>query len=128
MEEPFAKHFGGWSDVVSKDKFSQSLQNGFIQLAFLEDNFVGYVSFEPERDFSHSFTINAIHIKKSFQRKGYGLALLRFVIKKVTALHCSQLKLFVFKDNDAINFYKKIGFEEIETVYRTNTLIMLKKL
>jgi ribosomal protein S18 acetylase RimI-like enzyme len=51
----------------------------------------------------------AIYVLKKYQKKGIGYALMQESLKRVTK---SKVILFVLKGNDnAINFYKKIGFD-----------------
>ncbi len=126
MEQLFIENFGGWSDLVSEKKFFDVVNSGFVQLFFLDDIFVGYVSFNPEKNYDNSYLINDIHIVKKFQRKGYGSEILNFVIKKTTELNCKRLKIFVFENNPSINFYKKNKFKTIEFLEKSKTCVMVK--
>ena len=125
MQKLFLENFGGWSDEVSKKKFFKVLDTGFVRLFFLENNFIGYVSFNVERDHKDSYLINDIHIVKQFQKKGYGTKILKFVEDKVNELNGQKLKVFVFKANPSINFYKKIGFKEMEYIEHSKTYILV---
>jgi RimJ/RimL family protein N-acetyltransferase len=126
MRYLFIDNFGGWSDEVSEKKFFEVLNNGFVELFFLKDELLGYVTFNQEKNQANSYLINDIHIVKKFQRQGYGTEILNSVIKKVTRLNANQLKIFVFKNNPSINFYKKKGFKEFEYLKKSNTCVMLK--
>lgn len=128
MKELFEHNFGGWSDDVSKNKFFDVVSLGFVELFFLNEQFVGYVSFNVEVNNTESILINDIHIIKEFQQKGYGSQILDFVIIKAHELKCNRLKLFVFENNSAIEFYKKRGFEEIEHLKKSNTSVMVRLL
>lgn len=123
MQKLFVDNFGGWSDVVSKKRFFNVVNNGFIELFFLDDLFVGYVSFNSEKYDSDSFLINDIHILKQYQRQGYGSKILDFVIDKV---NCKQLKIFVFNKNPSIEFYRKHGFVLVEHLEKSDTSVMVR--
>jgi GNAT superfamily N-acetyltransferase len=128
MENYFVKHFGGWSDEISKKKFFDVIANGFVQLFFLGEDFVGYVSFNPEKNNPKSYLINDIHIVKNFQWRGYGVKILEFAVNKAVEDGCTQLKAFVFKDNPAVQFYTKTGFGISENVDKSNSYVMIRVL
>jgi GNAT superfamily N-acetyltransferase len=126
MQQLFLENFGGWSDEVSEKKLLEVAKTGTVQLFFEENTFIGYVSFNIEKENSKSCLINDIHIKKEHQRKGFGAQILQFVIKKAKELHYNQLKVFVFRNNPAINFYQKNGFKENQLIEKSNTSVMVK--
>lgn len=128
MKEHFVKNFGGWSDSVSKDKLFKVLREGVVKLFFDEDKFVGYVSFNVEPNNSDSILINDIHVVKLYQRKDYGYQILNDTIKYAVKQEIEHLKVFVFKDNYAVSFYKKNGFEVVEDIEKSNSYIMVKAL
>ena len=123
----FIDNFGGWSDLVSEKKFFEVANNGFVKLFFLKDVFIGYVSFNSEKDYDDSYLINDIHIVKKFQKKGYGTKILDFIVKKAIESNFKQLRVFVFENNPSLNFYKKNGFKEVEYLKKSNTFILIKK-
>ncbi len=124
MEQLFIDNFGGWSDSVSEKKFFNSLDNGFVRLFFLKDVFVGYVSFNLEKDHNNSYMINDIHVVEQFQKQGYGTEILDYVINKVLELKGKQLRVFVFEKNPSLNFYKKNEFMEMNYLKKSNTFVM----
>jgi len=128
MRDHFVKNFGGWSDTVSKNKLLKVVKEGVVKLFFAEDDFVGYVSFNSEKNNKESILINDIHIIKLFQRKDYGFQILNSVIQFAENSQIKQLKVFVFKDNYAVNFYKKNKFEVIEELVKSNSIVMAKKI
>lgn len=128
MRPLFVKNFGGWSNAVSKKKFFDVLSSGFVRLFFLNELFVGYVSFASERDDAHSFLIHDIHVVKEFQRKAFGFEILKFVEATAREKNAKQLKVFVFKDNFSLAFYTKNAFQEVVNLEKSNSFILLKKL
>ncbi len=127
MKQLFIDNFGGWSDVVSKDKFFEVIQEGIVQLFFKEKEFVGYISASPEKDNSQSLLIHDIQIKKEYQRKGFGKQILLFIENKAKEISCTQLKAFVFKNNPAREFYLHQGFIDSKKG-KSHTLIVVKSL
>lgn len=123
MEKLFIQNFGGWSDEVSRNKFFDVLKKGTVKLFFLDDIFVGYVSFEVERENSESYLIHDIHILEDYQQKGFGTGILNYVIEEVEG---KQLKVFVFENNKAIEFYLKHGFEKKEFLEKSKTWILIR--
>ena len=90
---------------------------------FLKDVFVGYVSFNVEKNDPSSYLINDIHIVSEFQGQGYGTEILNYV--KLTCKGAKQLKVFVFQENPALNFYVKNGFKEIKFLEKSNSSVMV---
>jgi len=128
LEQLFINNFGGWSDLVSETKFFKIIDNGFVELFFLEGEFIGYAAFNTEKENNQSTLLNDIHITKEYQRKGYGTEILDSVINKSIELDHKQIKVFVFKNNPSLKFYKKNGFEEIEHLEKSDTSVMIKKI
>lgn len=128
MQKLFIENFGGWSDAVSEKRFFNVVENGFIELFFLDDIFIGYVSFNSEKDNKDSYLINDIHILKQYQRQGYGAKILNFVINKVKGFNCKQLKIFVFNKNPSLDFYKKHNFILANHLEKSNTSVMIREL
>lgn len=126
MKDLFIKNFGGWSDEVSRNKFFEILESGFVRLFFLNDEFVGYVTFSLERDFKDSFMINDIHVVDKFQGRGFGREIIEFVIDKVVGLSGNQVRLFVFGNNSSIKFYEKCGFLKVDFWEKSNTCVMVR--
>jgi len=126
MQQLFIENFGGWSDAVSKNKFFETLKIGSIQLFFKEETFVGYVSYEEEKNNSQSILINNIHIQKKFQQEGYGTQILNWVESQITKYN--QIKIFVFKNNTSKKFYEKNNFKEISELSKSHTSVMIKEI
>ncbi|MCK5108012.1 MAG: GNAT family N-acetyltransferase [Nanoarchaeota archaeon] len=128
MQKLFLENFGGWSDSVSEKKFFEVLKTGFVRLFFLNNEFIGYVSLNSEKNNPSSGLINDIHLIKEHQRKGYGSEILKLVEEQAITLNYNQLKVFVFKANPSVNFYKKHRFQESEYIEHSKTYVLIKKL
>lgn len=59
--------------------------------------------------------LHKIYILQSQQGKGTGRFIIDYIITKIKALNATALQLQVKRDNPAQYFYKKLGFEIIET-------------
>ena len=128
MEQLFIANFGGWSDEISKQKFFDIVKLGFIQLFFIKDRFIGYISYNLETQHKNSYLINDIHIKEEFQQKGYGTEILDHIINKAKNNKIKQLIVLVFKNNPAYDFYKKHQFKETTILEKSFTAVMIKKI
>lgn len=128
MQDLFKKNFGGWSNQVSDKKFKNIIKDetGHVDLFFIEDLFVGYVSYNEEKNKKNSYLINDIHITKEFQGKGHGTTILNNTIAKVKELGANQVKIFVFLDNPAVEFYKANKFQEVEKLAKSNSVVMVR--
>ena len=125
MKKYFMENFGGWSDELSRNKFYKVVANGYVKLFFIKEKLVGYVTFNPELKEDNSYLINDIHVVKEFQGLGYGTEILNYVISKCKELNAKQIKVFVFNENPAFNFYKKNGFKITGTLDKSNSSILI---
>lgn len=128
MKKYFVEHFGGWNAKVSEKKFYEVINSGFVELFFLDEKFIAYVSCNTEKNDSASLLINDLHIVKEFHWKGYGKKILDFATEKAKKLNCTQMKTFVFQDNPAVKFYQAVGFNITENIEKSNSYIMIKLL
>ena len=128
MQELFKKNFGGWSNQISDKKFKNIIndETGHVELFFIDDLFVGYVSYNEERNQKNSYLINDIHIEKEFQQQGHGTTILNETIAKVKKLGANQVKVFVFLDNPAFEFYKANQFQTVEKLEKSNSAVMVR--
>lgn len=64
---------------------------------------------------SQIWKLHKIYILQSQQGKGTGRFIIDYIIAEIKALNATALQLQVKRDNPAQHFYKKLGFEIIET-------------
>lgn len=58
--------------------------------------------------------ITNIAVKKKYQKQGYGLKMLKHLLKEAINNNCEFVHLEVrINNNEAINLYKKMGFETV---------------
>ena len=99
-------------------KNSHEKEGGFILVAVLNEEIVGFVAAElsdmPNLPFLNPMKrcrIATIVVSKAHHRKGIGTALFEHVYKIATESGASELNLEVFTfNNKAIAFYEKLGF------------------
>jgi ribosomal protein S18 acetylase RimI-like enzyme len=75
------------------------------------EEFVAYLSYEPNCENTGKTKIHKIYILPSHQRKGIGKLLFNFVLTKARETGEKAVYLNVNKNNrNAINFYQRMGF------------------
>jgi diamine N-acetyltransferase len=82
-------------------------------LAFIEDEKIGFTSYELNHHNSKSAKLHKLYVLPDMQGKNAGKALLIEVIKSAKKADQESLLLNVNRNNNAANFYKKLGFEII---------------
>jgi len=101
--------------MYSKDALIEQIEvkNHKFILASVDNAFYGYVSYELNyKNFSKT-KIHKLYILPTTQGSGIGKYLINEVSKIALANNNSSLLLNVKRDNKAVGFYKKIGFEII---------------
>lgn len=101
--------------IISKDTIINDLKNNQIlyYTLKLKSKIIGYISFNVVLE---NMDIHSIVIDKNYQKKGYGTYLLNFALKYAKDNDVNNIFLEVRKSNTkAINLYKKIGFDFINT-------------
>ncbi len=63
----------------------------------------------------HIWKLHKIYILQSQQGKGTGRFIIDYIVTEIKNQHAKALQLQVKRDNPAQHFYKKLGFEIIET-------------
>jgi GNAT superfamily N-acetyltransferase len=111
-------------DILSKDQISymldwmysletlqEQVQTGYIYfLAKLDGIAVGFLGLEPNFPDENQLRIHKIYVKPNLHKKGIGRALLNHTIDIAFDLDQTSLHLNVNKFNDAVGFYKHVGF------------------
>ncbi|HCT94384.1 MAG: GNAT family N-acetyltransferase [Bacteroidetes bacterium GWE2_39_28] len=98
---------------------NQTIKNGHrFLLAFLQESSgsdvcIGYASYELNYSGENRTKIHKIYILPNHQGEGAGLALINKI--EEIAISCNEHNLFlnVNKNNPAITFYKRLGFDII---------------
>ncbi|WP_088006253.1 GNAT family N-acetyltransferase [Indiicoccus explosivorum] len=129
-EETFTETFGAQnkpenleayvSKAFSKDQLTNEIVNSNSLFYFLkaDGEMAGYLKLNDDEaqteDFAeNSLEIERIYVKNSFQGKGFGKKMMDKAFEIAFELDKSAIWLGVWEKNEkAIEFYKKLGFEE----------------
>lgn len=106
--------------MYHKDELLAQMQQGHTFLiaselnALAED--VGFAGFSAVDSETHTFKLHKLYVLPKMQGRGVGKLLLDKVIDEVRQQGGKCLQLNVNRQNKAIDFYRKAGFEIKETV------------
>ena len=104
-----AYSFDTLSDIM-KDNYLLKNNDNIFEISNEED-LIGYIIFHVSEDFTD---IYKIFIRDNDKRKGYATDLLNKVIEIAKRYNSKKIMIEVRSKNiNAINFYKKNGFEQI---------------
>jgi ribosomal protein S18 acetylase RimI-like enzyme len=98
-------------DIFAKIK--DYLKESKIYVATLDKKIVGFIIFKRIiwDDGKHLF-IDEVVVSKKFQGKGIGKVLMSKAEKESKG--CVLVELWTYKEAEACNFYKKLGYKEIK--------------
>jgi diamine N-acetyltransferase len=101
-----------YSELALKTQIEE-LKHQFILVKENEEA-VGFASYSAKNSQDPSvFQLHKIYIHPKQQGKGTGKLLLNFIANEIKMQEANSLELNVNRRNNAIEFYKKIGFEII---------------
>lgn len=114
-----------FKDILSKDQIDymldwmyniqtlqEQVQTGYLYyLAKYEGIPVGFLALEPNFPDQNYLRIHKIYVNPKTQKKGIGRALINHSIDIAFDLDQTALHLNVNRFNDAVEFYKHIGFK-----------------
>ncbi len=111
-------------EVISKENFKEMIQAQEIFVAKIQDNIVGYITFNikeknnPSMRYRKQLQIEAICIDEKNRGEGIGTELLEYAKKLGKENNCTDLYLTVNKENEkAIKIYEKFGFKVKSIAY-----------
>jgi len=73
----------------------------------------GFASYAPHKDNNKIFHLHKIYVLPHQQKSNTGTQLIQYIINDITVQNATSLQLNVNRMNNAIHFYKKIGFNII---------------
>ncbi len=104
-------------EAIWKNALAQKSKEKIIKVAERDGRIKGYINcsktFTEELKNAADFEIHGLYLIKSAQRAGLGKALFQAAAKELVDLNVSSIGLWVFNENDAVSFYKKLGGEEL---------------
>lgn len=99
-------------DMYSEHALKQQMENGLVFLLVeRDDQPVAFAGFSLEYPDEGIFKLHKIYILPSEQSKGTGKKLIQHIIALSKAKGGKILELNVNRNNPALSFYKKLGFE-----------------
>ena len=111
-------------EVISKERFEELILNNQIFVAKIENEIVGYVTFNirekenPSMRYRKQLNIDAICIDENHRGKGIGTKLLEHIKEFAIENNCTDLYLTVNEENEgAIKVYEKFGMKVKSIAY-----------
>lgn len=124
-----------FEDLLSISAITRQIEQneGTYVLAFDGDTVIGFAYCNCAPDNPQRYKLHRLYVRPSMQRGGVGRALLEWVEQYVFDLGARELVLNVNRFNSAVDFYRKVGYEIIDTVdipyreYWLNDYVMRKQ-
>ena len=92
-----------------------------LYVALDEKSIVGFIASSITPDNKAKAYINELWLKPSYQRKGIGKMLIKFIESKYKKKKVKTMRLVAKKNAGAFNFYKKIKYKEYKEYRSTET-------
>lgn len=115
-------------------KKQMTVDHHHFLIAELDEEPIGFASFGRIAD-SNVYKLHKLYVVNQLQSKGVGKALVESVIEEVKELGGTELHLNVNRNNKALDFYKKNGFDilreediNIGSGYFMNDFVLGKKI
>jgi GNAT superfamily N-acetyltransferase len=101
--------------IYSEEALTNQMKEGQqFYIAYNEEEGVGFVAVGLYE--TAMYKLHKIYVLPQMQGKGAGKQLLQFVVNKVKESGATALILNVNRQNPAIHFYTKMGFEVVKEV------------
>ena len=111
-------------EVISKENFEEMLQAKEIFIAKIQDEIVGYITFNikeknnPSMRYRKQLQIEVICVDEKARGKGIGTQLLKYVKQYGKENDCTDIYLTVNEENaSAIKMYEEFGFKVKSIAY-----------
>jgi ribosomal protein S18 acetylase RimI-like enzyme len=101
--------------IYSPEELEKVMIEGAQKFLILKDNqgYQGFASFGARKEEPGVFKLHKIYILPQNQGKGYGSLLIEEIKRRLTIQGIRLLDLNVNRNNEAKEFYKKLGFKII---------------
>lgn len=108
--------------AFTDEKIERELLNpeSFFYFIYFDQQLAGYLKLNIKGSQTEAYNdddmeIERIYILKQYQKHGLGKQLYQHVLTKAASLSCKRIWLGVWEKNiNAIEFYKKMGFENVD--------------
>ena len=107
MESYVVRHWGAWR----RDIYTENYEKARNYVLWLGGARVGYFRLRPQPPL---LILGDLQIATQHQRRGLGSFVLARLDTFLPQLACAAIRLRVFHDNPAREFYLRAGFQEVE--------------
>ncbi len=92
------------------------VQHHFFLLVFIDEVPIAFASYSnvSETTEENKFKLHKLYVLPGYQGKGIGKSIMNYILKKITASRETTLILNVNRYNNAVEFYKQLGFSVIK--------------
>jgi ribosomal protein S18 acetylase RimI-like enzyme len=121
MLESFNRHWGFWNEK----SFEKTHRKDNIRIIEYKNSesliSAGYIDFKFKPDCGY---VNDIQISEKFKGKGIGTYIMKLVEQETLNHGLNRICLKVFKDNRAVELYKRLGYKPI---FEDDTSLIMEK-
>ena len=99
--------------IYSREALNKQMLDQGHRFIIAEDNGkpIGFASFSPKTDNPNIFRLHKLYVLPALHRKGIGKTLVEYILKALIKKQVSDFELNVNRHNNAVLFYKKLGFK-----------------
>lgn len=119
MNPFFTKYGITWDDL----RYEKEINNGKVMLCWAENQQVGFLHIGIKENDGYLFSMQ---VMSKFRGLGLGKKMLDWIVDEFQNRNVNIIRLNVFKENKAVNLYKREGWEIEKN--ELNKITMTKKL
>jgi len=105
-KKPYAQE---WTKKTSLEKITKSFREDIVHIAVVNEEIVGFIISRVSKD--KQVYIDEFWIKKHYQKKGVGKALIKLIEKECKKKGAKSIRLIANQKSGAIQFYKKLKYK-----------------
>jgi GNAT superfamily N-acetyltransferase len=107
-----------FEDLLSISAITRQIaqREGTYVLALDGSTVVGFAYFNQSADHPERYKLHRLYVRPATQGSGLGKQLLTWVERCIQPLGATELVVNVHRRNTAVDFYRKVGYEIIDTV------------
>ena len=116
------RHYGEWKD----DSLRSAIEDSSTHIRVFErkGEIIGFFWTEPMKDF---LELLEIHVAPPHQGKGIGGQMMREMEQLAKEEGFDEVRLWVFKENPAVSFYKRLGYNIISEDFEKGRIRLVKR-
>jgi ribosomal protein S18 acetylase RimI-like enzyme len=118
---PLVAAWVDWVDEEQETQFARLWRPSDTRVITLDGTDIGWVEFRRTKS---ELFLKQLYICPAYQRRGVGSQVMRLLNEQVQTVN--SMALFVLKNNPALRFYKRHGFEVVQETH--STFVMRRKL